>query len=98
MLASYSICYYVCIVESNKGKRMEKENKLIYGDRQFIAESLKCSQKSVEYIVTGARGKRDTPLQRIVKDVINFREKQNEEMERYCLAKQMEMKRVSTNH
>lgn len=76
---------------------MAEENKLIYGDRQFIAEALNCSQKSVEYIATGSRGKRNTAFQRMIKEAISFRERQNEELERFCLSKRMEITKVKVS-
>jgi hypothetical protein len=74
-----------------------KQNKLVFGDKQFIADALDCSKVAVEDITSGRRGKRNTLFQRIVKSAISFREKQNEELERFCQAKRMQMERISTN-
>lgn len=70
---------------------MTEENKLNYGDKQFIAKSLKCSQVAVDLISKGSRAKRNTPLQKAVKEAITFRERQNDEMERFCKMKRMDI-------
>ena len=60
------------------------ENKLTFGDRAFIAKSLGVSNVTVEYVISGKRGKRGTLQQQKILAAKAYREGQNERFEQYC--------------
>lgn len=67
-----------------------KPNQLRKGDITAISEAVNCSVKTVEFIIAGERGKRETELSKRVKEAINLRIKQNEELIEVCRPKDID--------
>jgi len=62
------------------------ENKLNQGDKTAIARAANCHVKSVEFILEGKRGKRQTAFQKGILAAIKLRQAQNIELEEFCKA------------
>jgi hypothetical protein len=58
--------------------------KLQSGDIAKIAKGLNCHRKSVEFVLSGARGARETDLQKKVKAAAEFIENQNKAFKEFC--------------
>ncbi len=67
----------------NKKARVNRHG-LIKGDISVIADSVQCNIKTVERIVNGKLGKRNTPLQLVLKKAILLRQRQNIDLIQYC--------------
>lgn len=58
--------------------------KLNNGDMPLIARIMGINKDTIRYILNGRRGKRGTELQNNIIKAVEFRAKQNEELNRYC--------------
>lgn len=58
--------------------------KLYQGDMKRIADNMLCHKKSVEQILKGERGKRNTKFQEFIKRVAQLRSEQNRQFEEVC--------------
>lgn len=66
--------------------------KLNMGDIPLIAEKLGTSARQIRFVLSGDRGKRGTKLQDNIKEAVELRTKQNEELDRFC--KRVRVERV----